>query len=965
MAPSPQLPPAILGTTRTIISQLSNKNDSAKSEDPSDYSFDENSTNSFNPILSSPNPAASVTSTTPISRKLKDFDVLPQNFSSKPLYRLPPISNKFFLIQQPHSTLETISKTTVAMSASSKFTDLREQFDSDLRDQNTALNLDVEKNNIQQDQKMEHIHRRVASARTSREQATAQAKKYTRKNAAIAAVKKTLNYSVAEMEMQEISATAEPVFDEKETRRIKAIHSMRILSGPRESRFDAITALTSRLLAAEICTISIVDSKKVWFWSIHCSNNSSAFFSSSQCSRLLHEPRCDSFCQYTIREDEKFNGGATSGGFVVLDASKEPKFKTRQLVKSGFCFYAGAPLVTKAGVKVGALSIRGPARSNFTSQEAKILRQMTEWAIGELELYIAKRELDFRESTRLAISRIRELCQDSLEIVEQTSGGGRNVLKQCIEITKMALKLKNAIILKLKRLPEGKVKSIVFAVADSKCDVKSGEEKFTELCEQTLENRTSSPFILDKSTASHLQICRYIGERVCQSASELIWSHGRPVAVIALFFEGAYKTVGSIEEQFVIDATVLISKAWQCLETQDSLRKILNPDIPAQQIVLKLKKLFTNFKTAKSSALSLVSGPPIIQQNKPDSRKSESTLYTRSSKISLFASPPQVSLPLKVYVLICEPVLPASEGNIISQRCHKSIKAIPTHPRSDSNIQISRSPSISSTFVAAIRRSFTSTSIESTASSKNQTGARKSRSSSRNDSAGKFELNNSSCTERIWGGTKNSNMRKIFTRKDMYLTPRGAIDLIADFTQMFEVVCAQHSVSGGKKYGNIFVATGGVFGDNEASDLLNVAKDLSQTLAEYSRETGINVTARIGIHGATIPASITISLATAESMWISLANFAYQLEHTHPVVAISEFVYESLDDSGIFGVYKPCGSMFIPGVGVMKAFTLCNITPSNSVQINCKASSVNEDFNFDTADEKSKKEQWNQRKFKR
>jgi hypothetical protein len=61
------------------------------------------------------------------------------------------------------------------------------------------------------------------------------------------------------------------------------------------------------------------------------------------------------------------------------------------------------------GVRIGALSIRGPARSIFTAQEADILRQMTEWAVGEIELIASKRELELRESIQIAKSRITGL----------------------------------------------------------------------------------------------------------------------------------------------------------------------------------------------------------------------------------------------------------------------------------------------------------------------------------------------------------------------------------------------------------------------------------------------------------------------------------------------------------------------------------------------------------------------------
>ncbi|KAJ3061541.1 hypothetical protein HDU98_002563, partial [Podochytrium sp. JEL0797] len=401
------------------------------------------------------------------------------------------------------------------------------------------------------------------------------------------------------------------VFDEKEMRRVMAIHGMRLWGGPREPRFDAITSLTARLLSADVCTLTIVDSSMIRYYSISDATPTSRFFNTAamQDPSIVLEARCDSFCQYTIREgsggilDDKMN----HGGFVVLDASREPKFRERPLVVGGLCFYAGAPLVTRAGVKIGALSIRGPPRAHFSSQEAKILRQMTEWAVGELELYTAKRDLDFRESLRLARMRLSEIQETVC-----SNGGkwtcGRAVLKSCVDVVKGALKLKNVLILKIKKNAEGEIRSTVFTLAE-KCDLlKPGDEKFTQLCLSTLDNLGSGPFVLDRchSIAAQLQICRYIGEHVRHSASELIWSHGRPVGVLVLFFEGTYRSVSTLEEQFLVSSAVCISKIWQHMETQDALCKSMNPSTHALLLVnrLKLAASATAAKEAKTAKLT-------------------------------------------------------------------------------------------------------------------------------------------------------------------------------------------------------------------------------------------------------------------------------------------------------------------------------------------------------------------------
>ncbi|KAI8607668.1 hypothetical protein BC830DRAFT_94981 [Chytriomyces sp. MP71] len=784
-------------------------------------------------------------------------------------------------------------------------------------------------------------HRRVASARTSREQDYQQAKGASKRNAAIAAVKKTLNFGFAggETPTQLDSSASVAVFDDKEKKRIMAIYGMRILNGPKESRFDVITSLTSRLLNSDICSITIVDASVIRFWSI-CDNTNGKYFSYNASSdpSNLHELRSDSFCQYTIRDDDE----KLHNGFVVLDASREPKFKHRPWVKEGLHFYAGAPLITRAGVKIGALSIRGPARQQFTSQEAKILRQMTEWAAGELELYIAKRELDFREALRLAQVRLGEV-RENLCGVGWSSG--RGVLKQSIDIIKNSLKLKNVMILKIKKNSSGAIRSTVFALSE-KCDIKPGEEKFTELCQATLDKPGFGPFILDRShsVASQLQVCRYIGENVRQSASELIWSHGRPVGALIFFFDGIYKTVSPLEENFLVSSATTISSIWEHMETHDSLSKVMCPSANAQLLVMQLKKLASSHMIRDSikstqepmsgassihiltsivgNSSSVSSLPrhasksprkfPLIRSNQTVTSQSILTLRQSENSLNQLGNASLTTTlhqrGLIVCVLVCEPVIPPVKGNTVSESCHKISEAIARGYGTAAAVAAAASGFIGSGTSGAtsegseggtgnpIRRgSFGSIRAASLngknvdhdgsggsnpleGSSKSRMGSRTSAGSSINNSshprlksngsrkdvkkeslvAGPIQSNSS-----IWGGTSAS----------ISLTPKGAIDLFADFSQMFEVVAEQRGIKCVRKYGNMFMAVTGLLDDNlTCNNLINMAIDLSQTLAEYSMESGINVKARIGIHGEYIPHHGMESPDEIENAWTSLGE---------------------------------------------------------------------------------------------
>ncbi|KAJ3348133.1 hypothetical protein HDU83_001560 [Entophlyctis luteolus] len=721
--------------------------------------------------------------------------------------------------------------------------------------------------------------------------------------------------------------------DDRELRRVVAVHAMRILGGPKgeaddisiraqpakDSRINAITSLTARMLSVDICILSVIDANVVRFWSI-CDTSKQPFFPASACADpfRISEPRNDSFCQYTIREDCK-SANPANCGFVVLDASREPKFKNKPLVKSGLCFYAGAPIVTnrnatqRAGVKIGALSIRGPARAQFTSQEAKMLRQMTEWAVGEIEVYALKREFDFAESLRLAIARINQI-RDELEAelaFDVATGfcgaaaaggfGGRSGMKQCLEIARSALKLKNAMILRIKRAQSGAMSSVVFALADLKCDLKLGDERFGELCQSTLDNTTQHPYVLSKDSASHLQVCRFIGETVHQTATELIWSHGRPVGVLALFFEGVYKSVNALEEKFLSDLAVALSRMWQMREAKDSLSKAMSTPVPLQQILSK----------SSGGVTSLQPRPPVRQASYHSSRRpfsfsltslkasgtlppgtdslSQSTLCSSREVLAQFV------VDSKVFVLVCEPVIPVVRGNRLSE-CTANSSARP--PRASQSMSSLRSGEIS----CGRERS-------------KSKGSVKSRSSLLSD---QNERN-----ESMWGGTASTVIS---------LTPRSAIELFADFSQMFVVICEQHGLSG-KKFGNIFVAASGALNSDSASwqDLFKVAVELSQTVREYQRETGISdrrswqsiTTEPFAKHKRCREllgfAGSDEDIVTMSDT-VSPANFAYHLEKTSTSsLSISEFVYVHAEIPKAFSVR---GTSFVSGVGAFPVYSI-------------------------------------------
>jgi diguanylate cyclase (GGDEF)-like protein len=149
-----------------------------------------------------------------------------------------------------------------------------------------------------------------------------------------------------------------------EEQRMVALRSTGALFSPAEERFDRITRLASKLLGTPIALVSLVADKCQWF-------KSAQGLSAPETSREI------SFCGHAILEDETF---------LVEDATKDPRFSDNPLVTGdpSIRFYAGHPLHTSDGSRVGTLCVIDRKPRKFTQEQIQILRDLA--AIAESEL---------------------------------------------------------------------------------------------------------------------------------------------------------------------------------------------------------------------------------------------------------------------------------------------------------------------------------------------------------------------------------------------------------------------------------------------------------------------------------------------------------------------------------------------------------------------------------------------------
>lgn len=159
-------------------------------------------------------------------------------------------------------------------------------------------------------------------------------------------------------------AMIEPPIPEDETRRLSALRALRLLDTPAEERFDRITRTARRLFGVPIALISLVDHDRQWF-------------KSCQGLGINETQRSISFCAHAILQ---------SAPLVVADAAADARFHDNPVVirDPNVRFYAGCPIHSPDGAKLGTLCVIGREPRTLTLDEVCALQDLAAWAESEL-----------------------------------------------------------------------------------------------------------------------------------------------------------------------------------------------------------------------------------------------------------------------------------------------------------------------------------------------------------------------------------------------------------------------------------------------------------------------------------------------------------------------------------------------------------------------------------------------------
>ncbi|TWX46364.1 sensor histidine kinase [Colwellia hornerae] len=153
---------------------------------------------------------------------------------------------------------------------------------------------------------------------------------------------------------------------DNESARLAALDEYNILDTPVEQTYDQLTELVSSICGTPIVLISFIDEKRQWFKSHYG-------------LEVEETPRDIAFCAHAIHQEEVFE---------IPDSRKDKRFHDNPLVTGSaqVIFYAGAPLVTPDGLRLGTLCAIDNKPSQLTDIQKQQLTIIAQQVVAHLEL---------------------------------------------------------------------------------------------------------------------------------------------------------------------------------------------------------------------------------------------------------------------------------------------------------------------------------------------------------------------------------------------------------------------------------------------------------------------------------------------------------------------------------------------------------------------------------------------------
>lgn len=152
-----------------------------------------------------------------------------------------------------------------------------------------------------------------------------------------------------------------------DTQRLETLDSYGVLDTQPDDAFDRLTRLACRQFNTPIALVSLVDKNRQWFKSEFGLD-------------AIETDRESAFCGYAIMSADPL---------IVLDVTSDPRFSDNTLVRGSpdIRFYAGAPLISPLGFRLGTFCIIDTkAHDGFSDEEAAALKDFATATMHILEL---------------------------------------------------------------------------------------------------------------------------------------------------------------------------------------------------------------------------------------------------------------------------------------------------------------------------------------------------------------------------------------------------------------------------------------------------------------------------------------------------------------------------------------------------------------------------------------------------
>jgi PAS domain S-box-containing protein len=180
-----------------------------------------------------------------------------------------------------------------------------------------------------------------------------------------------------------------------EQERVEALRRYRILGTYAEKSFKNIAKLVAEIFKSSIAMITLVDDEQVYYGSNVGMDDSVG-------------PRGESFCSLTVLQ---------SGVKVIENALEDPVVAGNPLVCGdfGLRFYAGAPLITNDGYRIGTVCLVDNQPRRFNDHDKAILEGMANLVMEQIELRLQNlniAEQQLNNNLQLAASNERLLASE-------------------------------------------------------------------------------------------------------------------------------------------------------------------------------------------------------------------------------------------------------------------------------------------------------------------------------------------------------------------------------------------------------------------------------------------------------------------------------------------------------------------------------------------------------------------------